>query len=258
MRKLLEKKPVLHAVLWIVIYIVTVNIGGALSEQLNLPNLVTGVFLLALSGILTFYLFSNHKIEQFGFKRLTIRNMQQALFYSPLVLLAIIQFIPGIKPSLSTADILIFSLLMIGTGFVEELIFRGFLFRGIQSKSGTTRAILISGITFGLGHIVNLMNGYSFTEQFGQIIAAVIIGIILALLVAITGNLLPGIVFHIIFNISGIITDQDPGLQNNILIGILLLTIPYAFYLFKVVLTKQPLEEPSKASDVVLLKTHIN
>ena len=102
------------------------------------------------------------------------------------------------------------------------------------------------------------MNGYSFTEQFGQIIAAVIIGIILALLVAITGNLLPGIVFHIIFNISGIITDQDPGLQNNILIGILLLTIPYAFYLFKIVLTKQPLEGESKASDVVLLKTPIN
>ena len=33
MNKSMEKKPVLHAVIWIMIYIMTVNIGGALSES---------------------------------------------------------------------------------------------------------------------------------------------------------------------------------------------------------------------------------
>ncbi|WP_106007809.1 CPBP family intramembrane glutamic endopeptidase [Clostridium luticellarii] len=38
--------------------------------------------------------------------------------------------------------------LMIGTGFVEEVLFRGFLFQGIYCKSGANKAIFISGITF--------------------------------------------------------------------------------------------------------------
>ncbi|TFB72524.1 CPBP family intramembrane metalloprotease [Cryobacterium glaciale] len=98
---------------------------------------------------------------------------------------------------------------MIGVGFVEELIFRGFLFQAILAKKTVLRAIYLSGITFGLGHIVNLLRGYSGFDQLIQLVAAIVIGIALGYVVAITRSILPVVLFHILFNISGALTTHD-------------------------------------------------
>jgi membrane protease YdiL (CAAX protease family) len=127
---------------------------------------------------------------------------------------------------------------MIGVGFIEELIFRGFLFQGINEKSGVKRAIIISGITFGFGHIVNLLRGYTFVEQMEQIIVAIAIGIVLALLVAITKNIIPGILFHIMFNISGTITKAESNLEIYLMIAILSISVFYITYLYRIVNSK--------------------
>lgn len=47
---------------------------------------------------------------------------------------------------------------MFCVGFIEEIIFRGFLFKAM-SKDNVKFAIIVSSITFGIGHIVNLING---------------------------------------------------------------------------------------------------
>jgi hypothetical protein len=150
-----------------------------------------------------------------------------------LILLACIQFFAGIDTTLSAQKIAIIVLLMIGTGFVEEVLFRGLLFNAILAKSGMKRAVIVSGVTFGLGHIVNLLNGYSSIEQIGQIIVAVAIGIVLALLVALTNNLWPGIIFHILFNISGSVVVQDTSNQMILLVAILAIALPYGYMIYK-------------------------
>lgn len=234
MNKLMKKKPVLHAVIWIMIYIVAVNIGDALSESTG-GAYWTGVLLLALSVVLVLYLKKISRIEVYGMKKITKQDAHKTLFYVPLILLAFIQFAAGIDRALSAWDIAVVCLLMIGTGFIEELLFRGLLFEGIRGKSSINKAIVISGITFGIGHIVNLLRGYGFAELAGQIIVAIAVGIVLALLVAVTRNLVPGILFHIIFNIGGSITNQGSGMQTFLLIAILAVTVPYAIYLFRFV-----------------------
>ncbi|HSP47812.1 MAG TPA: CPBP family intramembrane glutamic endopeptidase, partial [Clostridiaceae bacterium] len=89
------------------------------------------------------------------------------------------------------------------------------------------------GITFGLGHIVNLMRGYGYAEQVGQIVVAVAIGITLALIVARTRNIVPGILFHILFNISGSVTRQETGMETMLAVAIVVLSLGYALYLSK-------------------------
>ena len=42
-------------------------------------------------------------------------------------------------------------------GYIEEIFFRGFLFRGM-AKENLRSAIIVSAVTFGAGHIVNLAN----------------------------------------------------------------------------------------------------
>ncbi|MFZ2256664.1 MAG: CPBP family intramembrane glutamic endopeptidase, partial [Clostridiaceae bacterium] len=104
--------------------------------------------------------------------------------------------------------------------------------------SGVKRAIMISGITFGIGHIVNLLRGYSYIEQIGQIVIAVGIGIALALLVAITNSIVPGILFHIVFNIGGTITRQDASQQTYMMFAIVIISVLYTIFLYKSVYNK--------------------
>ncbi|MDF2821166.1 MAG: Abortive infection protein [Clostridiales bacterium] len=233
MNRIMEKKPILHAVLWIFIYIVAVNIGNALSEQIGVDQ-VTGVLLIVLSFVLVVYLKRANQLNSFGVKGITKLDLRKTLFYAPLVILAFLQLLAGINTALSMEEIATFCLLMIGVGFLEELIFRGMLFQGIYAKSGVNRAVLISGITFGIGHIVNLLNGYSIEEQLGQIIVAIAIGIVLALIVAITKSIVPGALFHIVFNISGSIMKEKSDIETYILIAILCISAIYALYLFRI------------------------
>ena len=47
---------------------------------------------------------------------------------------------------------------MLCVGFLEEVIFRGLLFQAI-AKDNIKSAVIISSVTFGIGHIINLFNG---------------------------------------------------------------------------------------------------
>jgi len=243
MEKLMETKPILHAVIWIIIYVAMVNIGDALSEITGIAaNTITGAILIALSIVLAFYLKKNQKFKAYGMKGIAKADFHKTLFYVPLTLLALIQYTVGINDALSITEIASACLLMIGVGFIEELVFRGFLFQGIHARSAN-RAILISGITFGIGHIVNLLRGYAYMEQMGQIVVAVGIGIALALLVAITKSIVPGILFHIVFNIGGTITKQDATQQIYMMISIVTIAVFYAMYLYRTAYRKSAAEE---------------
>ena len=232
MEKQMEKNAVRHAVIWIVVYVLLVNVGAMISEKIGVFDLVTSEFLILFSVLLLGYLKRNHWYEKFGLRKITKEDTQKTLRYFPLVVLALLQFTGGIQSSMSLFNILISCLMMIGVGFVEELIFRGFLLDAIWKKSGMRRAIIISGIAFGLGHIVNLFRGYAYLEQATQIVVAGGIGIVLALLVVTTKNIVPGILFHIVFNISGSITNEASGNQKlYTLIVILVICLGYSLYL---------------------------
>ena len=233
MSKLLEKKPILHAVLWIIIYIVLVNIGDAFSEQLQIQNSVTSLLLLALSLGLLVYVWRTNRMKAFGVQTITKKDFRIALFYIPLILIALSQYLGPINPALSTAEIAFAILLMLNVGFLEELIFRGFLYQGINSQSGVKRAVIISGITFGLGHIVNLLRGYGAAQQIEQILLGITLGIGLALLVAITKSIIPGFIFHSLLNTGGTIIQQSDTLETYTVILALVLSAVYAIYLYR-------------------------
>ena len=61
---------------------------------------------------------------------------------------------------------------MINVGFIEEIIFRGFLFK-MMEKDNIKTAIIVSSLTFGIGHIVNLLNGADFISTVIQIFYAI-------------------------------------------------------------------------------------
>ncbi|TFD93031.1 CPBP family intramembrane metalloprotease [Cryobacterium lactosi] len=205
MRKLQDTKPIWHALIWIAIYILAVNIGDLLGEVLQFPEL-TSIVLVALSIILIVYLRRSGRLAFYGIRSVQPGTLPLTLWYVPLFAITFVQYAKGFAPGLDLTTIVFAILLVTAVGFIEELLFRGFLLEALRTRGNLTRAILISGITFGMGHIVNLLRGYSLPDQAVQLVAAVLIGIALAYCVVLTGSILPGVVFHALFNLSGTLT----------------------------------------------------
>lgn len=73
-------------------------------------------------------------------------------------------------------------------GFIEELLYRGIMYHAFRKRSILT-AIIVSALTFGLMHM-----------NFNQIMYAIYLGIIFALLVEATGSLASSMILHMLFN----------------------------------------------------------
>lgn len=88
---------------------------------------------------------------------------------------------------------------MINVGFIEEVIFRGFLFK-MMSKENVKRAMIVSALTFGIGHIVNLLNGAEFVSTIMQVCYAVCLGYLFVVIFYKSKFLIPCIVIHGVIN----------------------------------------------------------
>lgn len=233
MNKLQENKPIWHAMIWVLAYILIVNIGDNISGIYGKGNIVTVVLLIIFSLVLLLYLNKNNWFALYGFNKIKKSDLFKTLFYIPLIITIFIHYFRGINQELGYTGFALGILTMICVGFIEELLFRGFLYQGILKKSGTIKAVIISGTTFGIGHVVNLLRGYSMADQVNQVIVGILIGIVLALLVAFTNNIIPCVLYHIFFNISGTITNSNLEMETYMVIITGIICILYSVYLMK-------------------------
>lgn len=77
----------------------------------------------------------------------------------------------------------------VAPGICEEIAFRGFILSGFGRSKRIWLAIGLSSLTFGLMHMIPQ-----------QVVNAALLGIVLGLLALRSGSLLPGVVFHFIWN----------------------------------------------------------
>ena len=99
---------------------------------------------------------------------------------------------------------------MAAAGYVEEVIFRGFLFR-TMAKDNLKSAIIVSAITFGAGHIVNLLNTADIFGVLLQVCYAIVIGFLYTVIVYKGGSLWPCIASHMFVNGSSVFAaEQGP------------------------------------------------
>lgn len=73
-------------------------------------------------------------------------------------------------------------------GFIEELLYRGIMFSAFRKRSILT-GVIISALSFGLMHM-----------NFNQIMYAIYLGLVFALLVEATGSLCSSMILHMLFN----------------------------------------------------------
>ena len=103
-------------------------------------------------------------------------------------------------------------------------------------KDGVKSAIIVSSVTFGIGHIVNLFNGSGaeLLPNLLQVIYAIAIGFVFVLIFYRTKTLLPCIIIHGIFNSLSIFSNEAAITSHRQIISGAFLTIVagvYALYI---------------------------
>ena len=234
MKKLYAKSEIWFAVAWIIAYVVLASIGDNISADLGIEKIVTLPILIAMSAILYFFVRKNGLTEKYGLckPRLPAAKM---LYYIPLLVLLTANLWYGTAMNLSPLETVLYILSMFCVGFLEEMIFRGLLFKAM-AKNGVRSAIIVSSVTFGVGHIVNLINGSGaeWLPNLLQVVYAIAIGFAFVMIYCKTKSLMPCILTHSVFNgLSAFANEAAMTPQREIVSGILLAVIGggYALYL---------------------------
>lgn len=115
----------------------------------------------------------------------------------------------------------------LGSGVIEELVFRGALFRIVEEWFGSWVSVVVSSLVFGLVHLTNPASTLE-----GALFISVEAGLLLAAAYMVTRRLWLAIGFHISWNFtqsgifSGVVSggDKDPGLIKAVIQGPDLLT----------------------------------
>ena len=237
MTKLYKKNEITFAILWIVAYVVLSSLADQLSETVGVTKSVTAALHIAMSLLLFFWIRYNGLSEKYGFRSSAV-PAKRFLYYLPLFIIASSAFWGGAKLRYGFTESLLYFISMYCVGFLEEVIFRGLLFRAME-KDNLKTAVIVSSLTFGLGHIVNLFNGSGRdpASSVTQIVFAVLVGFVLVLIFYHGKSLVPCILFHSANNALKVFSAEgslDPRTEMALnLIVIVVVLGGYSLYLVK-------------------------
>ena len=209
MKKLYKKSRLAFSIIWIVAYCVLMSIGDSLSDSAGISKAVTLPIALTLSATLFIFIKRNSLTKEYGLCK-SKASARKMLFYLPLLTLMAANLFCRLTLNLSVTETILYILTMFCVGFLEEVIFRGLLFKSMD-ENGIKSAIIVSSITFGMGHIINLFNGSGaeLLPNILQVIYATAAGFMFVMIFHKTGSLIPCIVFHGIFNAISIFADES-------------------------------------------------
>ena len=236
MKKLYEKNELGFAIMWIVIYCVLQSLANPLNKIIGIEYAASAMFCVVQAIVLFAFILKNGLRKKYGLC-LSPVPARRFLFYVPLVILASGNLWNGVALNYAPADAVCRIVCMLCVGFLEEVIFRGLLFFAI-AKNNTKSAVIISSVTFGIGHIINLFNGsgMDLVSNLCQIVFAVAVGFLLVTIFYRGKSLIPCIVVHSAINTLGTFAN-DAGLtakMHLLHLGILILiTVAYTLILTK-------------------------
>lgn len=234
MKKLYEKSELGFSLAWIGFYCVMMSLGDSFSQKLGIEKAVTLPVAAALSVVLLVFIRKNGFMKKYGLCKPSL-PWSGLLFYLPLLLLLTVNLWHGFAVNLSKAETLFYVLTMLFVGFLEEVIFRGLLFNAMK-KDNIKSAVIVSSITFGMGHIVNLINGSGaeLLPNLLQVIYAAAAGFMLVMLYLKSESLIAPIVFHGVFNALSVFADEaEISLKHRIFSCVFLVAVSvfYGVYL---------------------------
>ena len=234
MKKLYDKSKIGFAVVWIVAYCVLMSVGDLLSTRIGIDKSVTLAIGIVLSATLLLFLKKNGLLSNYGLcaPKTPARSM---LYYLPILVMLSANLWYGVTLNVGVPEAVLYILSMLCVGFLEEIIFRGLLFEAMR-KDNVKTAILVSSVTFGIGHIINLINGSGadLLSNLLQVVYATAAGFMFVMMYDRSKSLLVCIAAHGAFNALSVFANEvstTPKMQTVSAILLTVITGSYALYL---------------------------
>ena len=203
MKKLYEKNELTFALIWIGVYCVLQSLANPLNKAIGVAYAASAAFCVLQTVVLFTFIRKNNLQKRYGLCKSPVPAWR-FLYYAPLVILASGNLWNGVALNYTPMETVCRIVCMLCVGFLEEVIFRGLLFKAI-AKDNIKSAVVISSVTFGIGHIINLFNGsgMDLVDNLCQIVFAVAVGFLLVTIFYRGGSLLPCILVHSAINTLG-------------------------------------------------------
>lgn len=227
MKKIFEKHESTFCILLIVLYVV---INSYCMQNFGIEDYRSTIINTVFSIMVLILIKSLDKMSYYGLTKVT--NWKDYLYFIPLVLIISTNLWTGININNSYSEILFHILTMLNIGFLEEIIFRGFLFK-MMEKDNVKSAIIVSSITFGIGHIVNLLNGADLVPTLLQICYAISLGYMFVIIFYKSKSLVPCIIAHFLINALSIFRMENEMLKYISAVFLIVVPAAYAIYIIK-------------------------
>lgn len=227
MKKLFENYEVLFCTMLIVIYILVnsycIQSFGVEDYRSAIINTIFSIFLIILIIMLK-------RVSYYGLT--PVKDLKKYLYFIPLIFIVSVNLWNGININNSKSEIIFHILTMINVGFIEEIIFRGFLFK-MMAKDNINMAIIVSSITFGVGHIINLFIGADLIPTLLQVCYAISIGYLFVIIFYKSKSLIPCIMTHCLVNSLSIFNVENTLSLYVSSIFLIIFPLLYAMYVNK-------------------------
>ena len=227
MTKLYKRNELLFVLILIGVYIVLFSIADVISEALGIIKSVTVPVGMLLSVVIYLWLRKNRLCERYGLCKPSDMRLIDFLF---LLFVVSANLWNGISLNYVAEETALYIGSMLFVGFLEEVIFRGFLFKALSVESERV-AIIVSSVTFGVGHIVNLLNGAELISTAIQICHATVIGYIITHIFIRTRSLWLCIAAHSLINSLDVFSAGDLSAVQLIIFTVVLIGVA-VFYTY--------------------------
>lgn len=227
MRKLFEKHETFMCILLIVLYII---INSFCIQNFGITDYRSTIINTIFSLVLVLLMIHLKRVSYYGLRKVT--NPKKYLYFIPLCIIASVNLWNGIHINNTNSEIIFHILTMLNIGFIEEIIFRGFLFK-MMEKENVKSAIVVSAITFGIGHIINLLNGADLIPTLLQICYATSIGFLFVIIFYKSKSLVPCIITHSVVNALSIFHSESQATIPITSVFLIVAPLVYLVYINK-------------------------
>ena len=124
MKKIFEKHETLFCILLIVVYII---VNSYCIQNFGIEDYRSTIINTIFSIALIILMIKLKRTSYYGLTK--VINLKKYIYFIPLILIISVNLWNGVNINNSTSAIIFYILTMINVGFIEEIIFRGFLFK---------------------------------------------------------------------------------------------------------------------------------
>lgn len=230
MYRLYEKSKLWFSLVWIIAYVIAFSVADELSEELGTAKAATLPVAVVFVVLLTAFLRKHSLTDRYGLCPIHGRASTY-LYFVPLMVLVSVNLWRGVSLTMSVPEAVLAVATMICVGFIEEMIFRGFLFTALL-QDNIQMAMIVSSVTFGIGHIVNVLRGAPLGPTLLQIAYAIALGFLFTVIFYRSGSLWPCIIAHSSINSLSVFGPPNPPQVYGIFVTVVICVVCAAYSLW--------------------------